>query len=206
MPIDRSLGHGMAEVAGTAVLAHAIGKSVEERADLRDALNEWMAHAGALQNQVASLEDIVAHQRATIQRLQVSNLALTEERDALLRRNAELCEFANELNDSGEKAAVRFSQQVQYMRGLKRRLAQTEKALRHSSGRSVGMDHLKDFLLRATAAVDNHHLLSQQAMDVMERAYDQFLESGQLTPDAEMEKVLRELKEMAPDFKPGLAN
>jgi hypothetical protein len=92
------------------------------------------------------------------------------------------------------------------MRALKIRLTQTEKALVHSSSRSVGLAHLKDFLLQATTALENHKDISEEAMNVMESAYEQFMQSGQLTPDEDMQKVLDELKITAPDFKPGVRN
>lgn len=93
------------------------------------------------------------------------------------------------------------------MRDLKVRLAKTEKALIHSSGHAVSFVRGVDYLLQATGALENdRHDISQQVLDVIDRAYEQFVESGQLTPDEEMQKLLDELKIKAPDFKPGLAN
>lgn len=220
MPIGQALGQSMAETASYAMLARSMDKQADRIAEAEQSLEDMTAYAKRLQRDFRTLYDMFMKHDALLReysseahKLAEQNQALEQQNRSLIQQNQEL-EQRNKslehsvalLNANGEEAGELFVKQVAYMKELKIRLAQTEKALVHSSGRSVGMAHLKDFLLQATTALENHKEISEQAMEVMDRAYDQFMESGQLTPDEEMQKVLDELKIKAPDFKPGLAN
>ena len=163
-------------------------------------------YASRLEGSVRQLHNIVVEDGSLID---ILNEALEEtqaEKDRLADKNRELEDRIGRMVENGRRRGEMYDRQVEYMRDLKIRLAQTEKALKHSSSRSVGLESLQHYLVQVTSALENHAGITEEARDIMKRAYDQFMESGQLTPDPEMQKVLDELKIKAPDFKPGLAN
>lgn len=220
MALAKTLGESMAETAGYAMLAHSMDQQAAQLGQARHSLEAMTQYAQGLQadnqtlyrlflehdHDLTALKTKFNEMKADRDRLADECQQLTEQNQNLKQRNQKLESDYKTLMQNGEESGELYVKQVDYMRNLKKRLVQTEKALVHSSSKSVGLAHLKDFLLQATAALENHKDLSQEAMDVMERAYEQFMESGQLTPDDDMQKVLEELKITAPDFKPGLAN
>lgn len=213
MSLGRTLGESMAEAAGYAMLAHSMDQQAAQLGQARHSLEAMTQYAQKLQAGNQTLYRYFLERSETLNATRQELAEMTADRDRLAnecqqltRKKTELERRLNVVGANAEEFGQQYSKQVQYMRALKIRLTQTEKALIHSSSRSVGLAHLKDFLLQATRALENHKDLSQEAMDVMDRAYEQFMESGQLTPDDDMQKVLDELKITAPDFKPGLAN
>lgn len=213
MALGRTLGESMAETAGYAMLAHSMDQQAAQLGQARHSLEAMTQYAQKLQAGNQTLyryflerDEALNTTRQALAEITADRDRLADECQQLTREKTELERRLNVVGANAEEFGQQFSKQVQYMRALKIRLTQTEKALIHSSSRSVGLAHLKDFLLQATAALENHKDLSQEAMDVMDRAYEQFMESGQLTPDDEMQKVLDELKITAPDFKPGYYN
>lgn len=213
MSLGRTLGESMAETAGYAMLAHSMDQQAAQLGQARHSLEAMTQYAQKLQAGNQTLYRYFLERSETLNATRQELAEMTADRDRLAnecqqltRKKTELERRLNVVGANAEEFGQQYSKQVQYMRALKIRLTQTEKALIHSSSRSVGLAHLKDFLLQATRALENHKDLSQEAMDVMDRAYEQFMESGQLTPDDDMQKVLDELKITAPDFKPGLAN
>lgn len=213
MALGRTLGESMAETAGYAMLAHSMDQQAAQLGQARHSLEAMTQYAQGLQADNQTLyrlflehdHDLTAL-KTKFNEMKADRDRLADECQQLTREKTELERRLNVVGANAEEFGQQFSKQVQYMRALKIRLTQTEKALIHSSSRSVGLAHLKDFLLQATSALENHKDISQEAMDVMDRAYEQFMESGQLTPDDEMQKVLDELKITAPDFKPGVRN
>lgn len=213
MALGRALGESMAEAAGYAMLAHSMDQQAAQLGQARHSLEAMTQYAQKLQAGNQTLYRYFLERSETLDATRQALAEMTADRDRLAdecrqlaREKGELESRLNIAKEDGKEFGELYSKQVQYMRALKIRLVQTEKALVHSSSRSVGLAHLKDFLLQATRALENHKDISQEAMDVMDRAYEQFMESGQLTPDEDMQKVLDELKITAPDFKPGLAN
>lgn len=213
MALAKTLGESMAETAGYAMLAHSMDQHAAQLGQARHSLEAMTQYAQKLQAGNQTLyryflerDEALNTTRQALAEMTADRDRLADECQQLTREKTELERRLNVVGANAEEFGQQYSKQVQYMRALKIRLAQTEKALVHSSSKSVGLAHLKDFLLQATAAMENHKDLSEEAMDVMDRAYEQFMQSGQLTPDEDMQKVLDELKITAPDFKPGVRN
>jgi len=213
MALVKTLGESMAETAGYAMLAHSMDQQAAQLGQARHSLEAMTQYAQKLQAGNQTLYRYFLERSETLNATRQELAEMTADRDRLVDECRQLAqekraleERLNVVKTNASEFGEQYSKQVQYMRALKIRLVQTEKALVHSSSKSVGLAHLKDFLLQATAALENHKDLSQEAMDVMDRAYEQFMQSGQLTPDDDMQKVLDELKITAPDFKPGLDN
>lgn len=213
MSLGRTLGESMAETAGYAMLAHSMDQQAAQLGQARHSLEAMTQYAQKLQAGNQTLYRYFLERSETLNATRQELAEMTADRDRLAnecqqltRKKTELERRLNVVGANAEEFGQQYSKQVQYMRALKIRLTQTEKALIHSSSRSVGLAHLKDFLLQATTALENHKDISEEAMNVMESAYEQFMQSGQLTPDEDMQKVLDELKITAPDFKPGVRN
>lgn len=163
-------------------------------------------YASRLEGSVRQLHSIVVQDGALIDTLKEALDEAQTERDRLAEKNMELEDRISRMVENGRKRGEMYDRQVEYMRDLKDRLQQTPKALQHSSSRSVGLANQADYLIKATQALENHTGITEEAMEIKERAYDQFMESGLLTPDPEMQKILDDLKIKAPDFKLGVAN
>ena len=213
MSLGRTLGESMAEAAGYAMLARSMDQQAAQLGQARHSLEAMTQYAQRLQAGNQTLYRYFLERSETLNATRQELAEMTADRDRLAnecqqltREKTELERRLNVVGANAEEFGQQYSKQVQYMRALKIRLTQTEKALIHSSSRSVGLAHLKDFLLQATTALENHKDISEEAMNVMESAYEQFMQSGQLTPDEDMQKVLDELKITAPDFKPGVRN
>lgn len=213
MALVKTLGESMAETAGYAMLAHSMDQQAAQLGQARHSLEAMTQYAQKLQAGNQTLYRYFLERSETLNATRQELAEMTADRDRLVDECRQLAqekraleERLNVVKTNASEFGEQYSKQVQYMRALKIRLTQTEKALIHSSSRSVGLAHLKDFLLQATTALENHKDISEEAMNVMESAYEQFMQSGQLTPDEDMQKVLDELKITAPDFKPGVRN
>lgn len=214
MSLGRTLGESMAEAAGYAMLARSMDQQAAQLGQARHSLEAMTQYAQKLQAGNQTLYRYFLERSETLNATRQELAEMTADRDRLAnecqqlaQRNQELRKRLNDVGEAIDKMDERYEAQVQYMRDLKVRLAATEKALIHSSGRTVSFAHGMNYILQATGDLENDRPdISQEVLDVIDRAYEQFVESGQLTADEEAQKELDELKIKAPDFKPGLAN
>jgi polyhydroxyalkanoate synthesis regulator phasin len=206
MSINSTLGTGIAQVASNAILADSIARQTSALAQAHDSLDSMTMYASRLEGNVRQLHQIVVHDGVLIDALKAALDESQSERDQLAGKNRMLEERIARMVDNGRKRGEMYDHQVEYMRDLKNRLQQTEKALRQSSSQSVGLEELLNYLFQVTSAIENNTAIREKARGIRAQAYDQFMKSGQLTPDPEMQKTLDELKNKAPDFKPGVAN
>jgi chromosome segregation ATPase len=206
MSINSTIGAGMAEVAANAILVDSIARQSSALASTRQSLGEMTAYAQKLEGNVKHLLGIVNRHSELIDKLNGRLNEVSDERDELNKKNEVLETRILRLKSNDVAQYEKYERQVEYTRDLKDRLQKTEKALKHSSSRSVCLENLQNYLHQVTSALENHSSITEEAKEIMERAQDQFMDSGQLTPDPEMQKVLDELKIKAPDFKLGVAN
>lgn len=169
MALGRTLGESMAEAAGYAMLAHSMDQQAAQLGQARHSLEAMTQYAQGLQADNQTLYRLFLEHDHDLTALKTKFNEMKADRDRLVdecrqlaREKGELESRLNITKEDGKEFGELYFKQVQYMRALKIRLVQTEKALVHSSSKSVGLAHLKDFLLQATAALENHKDLSQE--------------------------------------------
>jgi flagellar capping protein FliD len=166
MSINSTLGTGIAQVASNAILADSIARQTSALAQAHDSLDSMTMYASRLEGNVRQLHQIVVHDGVLIDALKAALDESQSERDQLAGKNRMLEERIARMVDNGRKRGEMYDHQVEYMRDLKNRLQQTEKALRQSSSQSVGLEELLNYLFQVTSAIENNTAIREKARGI----------------------------------------